>query len=109
MDPSGGNLVHTFSLGSKAECFKSRDAAGAGLPTECLCNQSNRLIMSNKKLSSLVYKSSNLRGGKKFEYFSTVKLEEGKGEERYTSSVRRLSATVRSLYIFRIHSFSLEC
>lgn len=41
MDPSGGNLVQTFSLGSKAEGFKSRDAEGAGLPTECLFNHKN--------------------------------------------------------------------
>jgi len=38
LDPSGGNLVQTFSLGSNAEDFKSSDALGAGLPTECLCN-----------------------------------------------------------------------
>ena len=36
MDPSGGNFVHTFSLGSNAEDFRSRDVVGAGLPTECL-------------------------------------------------------------------------
>jgi len=37
LEPSGGNLVHTFSFGSNAEDFKSRDVLGAGLPTACLC------------------------------------------------------------------------
>jgi len=36
LDPSGGNLVHTFSLGSKAAGFRSSDAVGAGLAIECL-------------------------------------------------------------------------
>lgn len=36
LEPSGGNLVQTFSLESKAEGFRSKDADGAGLPTECL-------------------------------------------------------------------------
>lgn len=38
MDPSDGNLVQTFSLGSNAEDFRSREIAGAGRPTECLPN-----------------------------------------------------------------------
>lgn len=43
LDPSRGNLVHTFSLGSKAEGFRSTDVAGAGLPTACLDNGTNEL------------------------------------------------------------------
>lgn len=31
-------MVHTFSFGSKADDLRSRDVAGAGLPTECLHN-----------------------------------------------------------------------
>jgi hypothetical protein len=41
LDPSDGNFVQSFSFGSKAEAFKSREVAGAGLPTECLPNKNN--------------------------------------------------------------------
>jgi len=36
LEPSGGNFVQNFSLGSKADDFKSRDVGGADLPTACL-------------------------------------------------------------------------
>lgn len=43
-DPCGGNRVHIFSLGLKAVSLRSRDVAGAGLPTECLVDDTNRNI-----------------------------------------------------------------
>jgi len=49
LDPSGGNLVHTFSLESKAEGFRSKDAEGAGLPTECLLYATTQTIIMNNK------------------------------------------------------------
>lgn len=54
--PSGGNLVQTFSLGSKAEGFKSSEAVGAGLPTECLFNSSHIDIQMVKENSHNVPK-----------------------------------------------------
>jgi hypothetical protein len=49
LDPSGGNFVHTFSFGSKAEAFKSRVVIGAGLPTECLCYGTKNQLCAIKK------------------------------------------------------------
>lgn len=77
-EPSGGNFVQTFSLGSKADDFKSRDMAGAGRATECLLHEFFLLTKSiYLKISKIwnIYNQDHCNSATPWNLHSNIKID----------------------------------